>query len=112
MKITNPHYANMAMPAADMSVRDWPKWVYPNGPKSGVIVQNAEEEASVLAGAALSPMVEVAAPAVPTVTLAPDNNEKAILLALAKEKGIKVDARWALPKLRAAMEAAQPQVDG
>lgn len=112
LKITNPHYSNMAMPAADASVRDWPKWVYPDGPKSGVIVQNAEEEAAVLANpkapapVIIEPVV-VAAPA-PVAILTGSNDEKTLLLALAKEKNIKVDARWNITRLRSHMEKNAP----
>jgi hypothetical protein len=109
LKITNFHYGNMMMPQADPNLRDYPKWVYPDGPKSGVIVQNAEEEAALLASGAVPALAaESVAPVEPTITLSPDNDEKAVLLALAKERGIKVDARWGVEKIRAAMTAAQP----
>lgn len=58
----------------------YPRWV------NGVIVADAEAEAALLASQ-------------------PDS-ERAILLQIAAEKGIKVDGRWSDTKLRAAIEAA------
>ena len=116
LKITNFHYSNMAMPKGDPALSEYPKWLYPFPmAKDGVLVRNAEEEAAyyALKGGETLPLTP--APAVivqpATVTLAPDNDEKTVLLALAKERNIKVDARWKVAKIRAAMTAAQPQAE-
>lgn len=59
---------------------EYPKWV------GGVIVQNAEEEAALLGS---------------------DNaDERAALIQIAAEKGVKIDKRWSDEKIRAALEAA------
>lgn len=59
---------------------EYPKWV------SNVIVQNAEEEAALLGS---------------------DNaDERAALIQIAEEKGVKIDKRWSNDKIRAALEAA------
>lgn len=60
---------------------EFPKWV------NGVIVADAEAEAALLASQ-------------------PDS-ERAILLQVAAEKGVKVDGRWSDAKLRAAIESAE-----
>ena len=59
---------------------EYPKWV------NGVIVADAEAEAALLA--------------------AQPDSERAILMQIASEKGVKVDGRWSDAKLRAAIEAA------
>lgn len=59
---------------------EYPKWV------NGVIVADAEAEAALLSSQ--------------------PNSERAILLQIAAEKGVKVDGRWSDAKLRAAIEAA------
>ncbi|WP_186195662.1 hypothetical protein [Burkholderia gladioli] len=60
---------------------DYPKWV------GGQIVHSAEEEA------ALEPTLE-------------QTDERAALLQIAGEKGLKVDKRWSNEKIRNALEAA------
>lgn len=60
--------------------QEYPKWV------NGVIVADADAEAALLA--------------------AQPDSERAILLQIAGEKGVKVDGRWSDAKLRAAIEAA------
>ena len=60
---------------------EYPKWV------DGVIVADADAEAALLASR-------------------PDS-ERAILMQVAVEKGIKVDGRWSDAKIRAALEAAE-----
>lgn len=61
---------------------EYPKWV------GEVLVQNAEEEAAL-------------APAEPE-----QNDERAALLQIADERGVRVDKRWSNDKIRAALEAA------
>lgn len=60
---------------------EYPKWV------GDVLVHSAEEEA------ALAPAVEA-------------DDERAALIQIAEEKGIKIDKRWSNDKIRAALEAA------
>ncbi|MFM0020907.1 hypothetical protein [Paraburkholderia azotifigens] len=60
---------------------EYPKWV------GGVIVHSAEEEAAL-------------APAEPEL-----NDERAALIQIAEEKGVKIDKRWSNDKIRAALEA-------
>ncbi|KVF35777.1 hypothetical protein WJ09_09795 [Burkholderia vietnamiensis] len=60
---------------------EYPKWV------GEVIVHSAEEEA------ALAPAVEA-------------DDERAALIQIAEEKGVKIDKRWSNDKIRAALEAA------
>ncbi len=113
LKITNFHYGHMTMPEPDPALSEYPKWCYPKPMGPGVLVSNAEEEAGIMnaPNGDFAPLPEpVPAPVVeaPSVTLSPDNDEKTVLLALAKEKGIAVDGRWRIEKLRAAMTAAQP----
>lgn len=60
---------------------EYPKWV------GGVIVHSAEEEA------ALAPAGEA-------------DDERAALIQIAEEKGVKIDKRWSNDKIRAALEAA------
>jgi hypothetical protein len=115
LKITNFHYSNVKLPDGPATFQEYPKWVYMEG-YPAEIAASAEHEAALLARGtkdALPAAPEpVATPAAPTVTLAPDNDEKSVLLALAKERGIKVDARWKVEKIRAAMTAAQPKAEG
>lgn len=60
---------------------EYPKWV------GNVIVHSAEEEAAL-------------APAEPEL-----NDERAALIQIAEEKGVKIDKRWSNDKIRAALEA-------
>ncbi|KVR92133.1 hypothetical protein [Burkholderia vietnamiensis] len=59
---------------------EYPKWV------GDVIVQNAEEEAALLGS--------------------DNSDERAALIQIAAEKGVKIDKRWSDDKIRAALEAA------
>ncbi|HDR9003224.1 TPA: hypothetical protein QDA99_002808 [Burkholderia vietnamiensis] len=59
---------------------EYPKWV------GDVIVQSAEEEAALLGSA--------------------NADERAALIQIAAEKGVKIDKRWSDSKIRAALEAA------
>lgn len=113
LKITNFHYSNITLPKGPEGFVEYPKWVHRDGGHS-CIVQNSEEEAAFLSSVnsvVTTPPEPLPMPSAPTVTLSPDNDEKSLLLALAKEKGIAVDGRWKVDKLRAAMTAAQPQAD-
>lgn len=61
--------------------QEYPKWV------NGVIVNDADAEAALLK--------------------AQPDSERAVLLKMAEDKGIKVDGRWSDAKLRAAVESAE-----
>ncbi len=116
LKITNFHYSHMAMPAGNPS--EYPKLVYPSPmSKDYRIVNSAEEEAAFYAALAnkepvpapvASPEPEAPAPA---AVLSGANDEREILLQVAKEKSIAVDGRWRIEKIRAALEAAQPKAE-
>ena len=108
--ITNFHYGHMHMPEGNPS--EYPKLIY-EAPmsKNYRVVNSAAEEEAFLAGTVAPAVVAIEAAPAPTVVLSGDNDERTILLALAKEKGVKVDARWKTDKIRAAMAQAQPQVD-
>lgn len=89
MYITNQN----AQPEKPYEYQEYPKWV---GDK---IVQDAEEEADVLAA--------IAAAEEDALRGADTPAEREALLAAAADKGIKVDKRWSDDKLRTAIEAAQ-----
>ncbi len=118
MKITNFHYTETTFPKPDGFVA-YPKWIHMSGYPS-VIAADAEEEAALLArpmktGDVIVPLVgaqaeSVAQPIVeaPTKILTGANDEREILLQIAKEKNIKVDARWKTDRIRATIEKAAP----
>lgn len=121
---SNPHYSHMKMPEPDESLRFYPKWVHMKG-YPDVLAIDEEDEARLLsrepreeAPPAPKP-VEVAKPVEPLPnppkmgaavleppkrTLAGPNEEREILLEIAKEKNIRVDGRWKLDRLRATIE--------
>ncbi|MBJ9659856.1 hypothetical protein [Burkholderia gladioli] len=70
---------------------EYPKWV------AGAIVHSAEEEAALLPSTGTSAGGD-----------APQSSEeeRAVLLQIAGEKGLKVDKRWSNEKIRNALEAA------
>lgn len=102
---------------ADTSGALWPKWVYPNGTKQpGVIVEDEEQEAAVLASAipapklfaASAPVAEqaIALPAehvAGTVEASVVSGERDQLIALATARGVKIDKRWNTEKIKAAL---------
>lgn len=105
LKITNFHYTNTVFPPKGEFV-EFPKYIYPEG-RPPVIVQNAEEEAAVMNNphsAAPPPPAPEPVVAQPTTILAGANDEREILFQIAKEKNIKVDARWKTERLRATIE--------
>lgn len=107
---------------ADTSGSLWPKWVYPNGTKQpGVIVQDEEQEAAVLASAIPAPKLFVTPEHIPEVPVASSPpaeaievqnvvaldsvpNERDYLVSLATERGVKIDKRWKTEKIKAALE--------
>jgi hypothetical protein len=110
MKITNFHYSNMKMP--DPSPSEYPKWVYMDG-YPGILADDAEHEAALLARPTKSKtdkpiIIEQVKPETmaekPAHILSGPNDEREILLQIAKEKNIKVDARWKTDRIRATIE--------
>lgn len=112
LKITNFHYSNMTIPTYE--VHEYPKWVHMSGYPSA-IAKNAEEEAALLARTTGSGDITiqlqgvqadaVAAPIVePPAILAGPNDEREILLQIAKEKNIRIDLRWKTDRIRATIE--------
>lgn len=86
---------------------EFPKYVhFPDG-RPSVIVKDADEEAVARAGGSINtdtPTLPVHPAPIPT--LVGENDEKAMLLKIAEEKGIKVDGRWKIAKIRKAVEQA------
>lgn len=83
---------NQGLPEKPYEYQEYPKWV---GDK---IVQDADEEAAVLAAQADADEAALRGTDTPA--------EREALLAAAAEKGIKVDKRWSDDKIRAAIEVA------
>jgi hypothetical protein len=117
LKITNFHYSHMTLPT--YTVHEYPKWIHMSGYPS-VIAKDAEEEAALLARTPTSGDVTiqlqgaqadaVAAPIVESgPTLQGPNDERELLLKIAEEKGIKIDKRWNLNRLRATVERETSQ---
>jgi hypothetical protein len=80
---SNPEYVSPGFgPGREMV--EYPKWV------SGKLVHSAEEEV-------------VLVPAEPELE---QSDERAALIQIADEKGIRIDKRWSAEKIRAALEAA------
>lgn len=110
MKITNFHYSNMKMP--DPSPSEYPKWVYMDG-YPGILAEDAAQEAELLARPVKSktdkPIIiqpkEPEKPTEkPTQVLTGANDERELLMQIAKENNIKVDARWKTDRIRATIE--------
>lgn len=116
LKITNFHYTNTVVQNFD--VPEYPKWVYPSPmSKSGQLVNDAEEEAAYYAALEKKenlpdpkPVVEAVKPE-PTIVLGGANDERELLFQIAKEKNIKVDARWRTERLRATIERETAHMD-
>ena len=109
LKITNFHYTNTVMSSFEPTV--YPKWVYPEPmSKKGQLVNDEAEEAAYfkalenkeeLPKEVIIPPLSVAEA---SVVLAGQNDEREILMTIAKEKNIKVDARWKTDRIRATIE--------
>jgi len=113
LKITNFHYAHIKLPDGPAGFVEFPKWVYPDpaSTKNGHLVNDAEEEAAYFAALEKKEAVPDPKPAAdeaptptPAAILSGVNDEREILLQIAKEKNIKVDARWKTDRLRATIE--------
>lgn len=111
LKITNFHYSNMKMPDGDVSIRDYPKWVHMTGYED-VIAESPEHEAELLARPSKTkddpvtpaPKVPEVIAETPKIILTATPDEREILLQIAKEKNIKVDARWKTDRIKATIE--------
>ena len=83
---------------------EYPKYVhFPDKPS--VIVQDAEEEAAVIAGETIPeprPAAPIAHPA-PIVSLVGANDEMTMLRKIAADKNIHLDGRWNVKKARVAV---------
>jgi hypothetical protein len=113
LKITNFHYSNMTMPRFEIT--EYPKWIHMSG-YPDILAQDAAEEAALLARSPKSGDVAVqlvgaqaeasAAPMgdPPPHILTGTNDEREILIRIAKEKDIKIDARWKTDRIRATIE--------
>jgi len=111
MKITNFHYSNASF--APYEFAEFPKWIHMPGYPSQ-LVETAQEEEVLRARppvaepakplADIKPAAPVSAVPAPTKVLTGKNDEREILLQIAKEKSIKVDARWKTERLRATIE--------
>lgn len=85
---------------------EYPKFVHIAG-KPAVIVNDADEESAVRAGGEPAAKVpEPEAQPAPVPVLVAVNDEEAMLRKIADEKGIRIDGRWKLPKIRKAVQAA------
>lgn len=97
------------VPPENHPFNEYPKWVKDSAGK-GVIVQDADEEARIVAGekpATIAPVVAVVVPQ-PIAPLVGQPDERDTLLALAKAKGVKVDARWSTQRIKKTLELAIP----
>lgn len=83
-----------------MAYQEYPKWVADRHGKK-VIVRSVEEEAKVTA------TIDQPEPVQPRNELqeCAKTDERALLILQAKDKGVKIDKRWGVEKLRAALEA-------
>lgn len=86
---------------------EYPKYInFPDG-RASVIVNDADEESAARDGVVVVPKpVPAAEPPAPINNLVGTNDEEAMLRKIAAEKGIHLDGRWKLPKIRKAVEAA------
>ncbi len=104
LKITNFHYSHMTFAANPGTL--YPKWVHMSGYES-VIAQDAEHEAELLARPAKSGDVTVALePAKAEAIAQPMADERAELIQAAKDRNIKIDARWKTDRIRETIEKA------
>lgn len=86
---------------------EYPKYIhFPDGSPS-VIVENAQDEERARAGSIIAPKpVKPEVPSAPVNNLVGQNDEESMLRKIAADKGIHLDGRWKLPKIRKAVEAA------
>lgn len=85
---------------------EYPKFVHFTDGRKSVIVADAEEEAAALAGKPVPERAIEVPPVAPIPVLVGGNDEEAMLRKIAAEKGIRIDGRWKLPRIRRAVEAA------
>lgn len=86
---------------------EYPKFIHFRDKRHSIIVNDAEDEVAALAGAVVAPKaVEAISAPAPINNLVGQNDEESMLRKIAAEKGIHLDGRWKLPKIRKAIEAA------
>jgi hypothetical protein len=113
----HPRYASMEFP--DYEYREYPMMVYPGAPDQkkpydpktgkplkGVLVENDEEYARVMAKDA--ELVPTISPGVQRVQTAED--EKEALLVRAAQLGVQVDKRWGIAKIQDAIDNHEREV--
>ena len=89
------------------ALTEYPKYIHFPDKRPSVIVNDPEEEAAVLNDEPVAEKPKAPdAPAAPVVSLVGQNDEESMLRKIAAEKGIHIDGRWKLPKIRKAVEAA------
>jgi hypothetical protein len=85
---------------------EYPKYVHVAG-KPSVIANDPGEEAAILAGAVVvEKALEPEAATAPIPTLVGGNDEEVMLRKIAAEKGIALDGRWSLARIRKVVNAA------
>jgi len=87
---------------------EYPKWVHFTDGRPSVVADDAEAEASLLAGKTVERITPEVASAAPSMVLVGENDEMAMLKKIAEQHGIKIDGRWKLSKVRAAVTAVMP----
>ena len=113
LKITNFHYSNTQF--EPNVYQEYPKWIHMSGYPSEV-VQDREGEERLLARPAVPgdvavPLEPAKADATVQSIAEPEifinrDREREVLLELAREKNIKVDARWKTDRIRETIEKA------
>lgn len=93
-----------ARPPAEVHT-EFPKWLHFSG-KPSVLVDSTEEERRVLGGGAVAVQHVEEATVAPVPSLVGQNDELTMLRKIAEERGIHLDGRWNVKKIRAKIEAA------
>lgn len=107
MQLTHINPPTGYVAPANQEFVEYPKFIHFSDKRPSIIVNDAEEEALAIAGAAIPDRAPApSAPAAPIVSLVGENNEEAMLRKIAADKGIHLDGRWKLAKIRKAVEVA------
>ena len=102
LKITNFHYSKVTFP--EYKYQEYPKWIHMTGYPS-VIAQTAQEEADLRARTPIQTQHAELIEALPK----PEPDDKTLWIEIADKNGIKIDKRWGLEKIKAAVEAHKPE---
>ena len=98
----------MMLVEPQQNLTEFPKWVHMDGFKSE-IVQTAEEEVTLRARTpVITQHAELVNAITPPVSAPVVDDEKAILIEIAQKNNIKIDKRWGIAKIQAALEAHKP----